>query len=150
MLQVSQKCQYGLRAVLELAARAGTGPVSVSEIAAAQAIPPRFLELILNQLRKAGFVSSYRGVQGGYELAGPPGKLTVGVIIRQIDGPMAPVDCIADGGDAGCALYGHCAFMGMWRRAQRAVEVVYDGTTFQNLLDQQRAAQEFVVANYTI
>ncbi len=90
-MSVSQKCQYALRAVFELASRHGDAPTSIREIAQAQAIPPKFLELILVQLRKAGFVESRRGAHGGYFLAVGPAALTVGEIIRFIDGPIAPV-----------------------------------------------------------
>ena len=75
---VSQKCQYTLRAMFELAKRRGAGPVTVAEIAQAQAIPPRFLEVILQGLRTAGRVQSQRGTGGGYVLAGPPDTVTVG------------------------------------------------------------------------
>jgi Rrf2 family protein len=150
VLQTSQKCQYALRAVYELAKRSEEGPVSVSEVAAAQAIPPRFLELILGELRKAGYVLSHRGPQGGYELAVGPADLTVGTIIRFIDGPVAPVGCIAGNKPQQCSLFGRCAFLSMWQRAQQAVEEVYDGTTFQDLIDQHEQAARHLVANYCI
>ena len=73
-MSVSLKCQYGLRALFELARRAGNGPTRIQEIAEAQAIPPRFLENILNQLRRGGFVESRRGKAGGFVLARPAGQ----------------------------------------------------------------------------
>ena len=80
MMQVSQKTRYALRAVFELAKRYGQGPVRISDIAEKQAIPPRFLEGILNQLRQAGLLRSVRGARGGYELAEQPARLSVGDI----------------------------------------------------------------------
>ncbi|NLY00230.1 MAG: Rrf2 family transcriptional regulator [Rhodopirellula sp.] len=141
-MQVSQKCQYTLRALFELAKRQGNGPVSAAEIAAAQAIPPRFLELILHGLKNSGEVESRRGVNGGYVLAGSPDAITVGDIIRAVDGSSAPVKCVVGRGERHCPLRGHCAFMGLWERAQRAIEQIYDTTTLQDLIDDERSVAE--------
>lgn len=149
-MTISQKCQYALRAIYELARRSGTKPVSVATIAEVQAIPPRFLEVILGQLRKKGFVQSRRGVQGGYLLAMPADKLTVGDVIRFIDGPLGPVRCVADKKEPACPLDGECAFMNLWIRARDAVAAVYDQTTFQDLVDEQREAVEKNTPSYTI
>jgi len=137
-MTVSQKCQYALRAVFELARRRGDKPVTVAEIAAAQAIPPRFLEVILVELRKAGIVNSRRGMRGGYQLARDAAALTVGEIITLVDGPVAPVSCVASAGNDDCPLYGRCAFMAMWERARKALSGVYDSTTFQSLIDTEQ------------
>ena len=161
MMQVSQKCQYALRAVYELAKRHGEGPATAPDIARAQAIPPKFLELILQELRQAGLVESRRGPQGGYLLAGDPRVLTVGQVIRLIEGPFAPVSCIA-AGDPGpnpngaggasapgpCPLQGRCAFLNMWERAHSAVAGVLDATTFQDLIEAEREVA--FVPNYCI
>ncbi|MCK4849757.1 MAG: Rrf2 family transcriptional regulator [Phycisphaerae bacterium] len=151
-MNVSQKCQYALRAVFELAKYwgGGLGPISVSEIAKTQAIPPRFLELILGQLRQGGFVESRRGVHGGYLLPMDPARLYVGQIIRFIDGPVAPVRCVAGNKENDCPLRGNCAFMSMWSRARDAVAGVYDQTSFQNLIEEEAAAAERYVASYCI
>ena len=149
-MSVSQKCQYGLRAVFELAKRRGNGPTTVSQIAEVQAIPPRFLELILGQLRQGGFVESRRGVHGGYLLTADPAELCVGEIIQFMDGPIAPVRCIAGDKESSCALLGNCAFMSMWCRARDAVAEVYDKTSFQNLIDEETVAVEKYVASYCI
>ena len=148
MAQLSQKCQYGLRALFELARRRGQKATSVTEIADVQAIPPRFLEGILSQLRQGGFVISRRGAEGGYLLARDPPKLTVGEVIRFLEGPLGPVSCLAGEG-AECALYGRCSFMGMWERARVAVAEVYDSTTFADLVAQDKTAGAFV-PNYCI
>ena len=149
-MNVSQKCQYGLRAVFELAKRWGLGPTSVGEIAKVQAIPPRFLELILGQLRQGGFVESRRGIHGGYLLGIAPTKLTVGDIMRFIDGPIAPVRCVDAEKAINCPLEGICAFMGLWGRARDAVASVYDQTSFQDLIEEELATTEKYVASYCI
>ena len=138
---VSQKCQYALRATYELAKRYGRGPVAISQIAEVQAIPAKFLELILGQLRQAGFVESRRGAQGGYLLAVVPGQLSAGAIIRFIDGPIAPVRCVSGEATHDCPLHGRCSFMGMWTRARDAMSSVYDQTTFADLIEQEQSAQ---------
>jgi len=148
MMQVSQKCQYALRAVYELAKRHGEGPASAPEIARAQAIPLKFLELILQELRQAGLVESRRGPQGGYLLAGDPRALTVSQVIRLIEGSFAPVSCIAAGDEPPCPLQGRCAFLDMWERARSAVAGVLDATTFQDLIEAEREVA--FVPNYCI
>jgi len=146
---ISQKCQYALRAVFELAKRPNGVPTKTGQIAEAQAIPPRFLELILGELKQGGFVESRRGMRGGYMLIGEPADLAVGRIIRFVEGPLAPVACVADTGGADCPLHGTCAFLNLWRRARDAVAHVYDTTTFQDLIDQHQAAKPYV-PSYTI
>jgi len=138
-MSVSQKCQYALRAVFELAKQKGAGPVTAADIAFAQAIPRGFLEVILVELKKAGFVTSRRGVRGGYHLAVAPGSLSVGEIISCIDGPVAPIKCLADSPGNECPLRGTCAFMPLWERVRDAVTRIYDSTTVQDLLDHEPA-----------
>ena len=149
-MSVSQKCQYALRAIFELVKRQGSGVATVAEIAEAQAIPPKFLELILGQLRQGGFVESRRGVKGGYLLAVGPEDLSVGDILRFIDGPIAPVRCVRGTSQKDCPLEGNCAFMGMWTRARDAMAEVYDQTSFQDLINEERANLGKYVASYCI
>ncbi|MGO9569175.1 MAG: RrF2 family transcriptional regulator [Desulfomonilaceae bacterium] len=133
-MPISQKTQYAVRAVFELAKRQGRGATKIGEIAEAQAIPQRFLENILNHLKGGGFVESVRGKEGGYLLARPAQELTVGKILRFVEGPLSPVECMVDGKKVPCSMYGHCAFRSLWKRAEKALEEVYDGTTFEELV----------------
>ena len=149
-MNISQKCQYAMRAVFELARRYGDGPTTVAEIARIQAIPHKFLELILGELKQGRFVESRRGPRGGYLLVSDPDKVAVGQIIRFVDGPIAPVDCRANHSGGGCPLQSRCAFKGMWTLAGDAIADVYDQTSFQDLLDEQQAAGEDVAAAYCI
>jgi Rrf2 family transcriptional regulator, cysteine metabolism repressor len=137
---LSQKCQYALRAVFEVAKRSGEGPIKIEAIAKAQAIPPRFLAAILNELKQGGFVQSRRGSEGGYLPARPARGLRVGEIIRFIEGPVAPVACVTERDDAAtCPLRGACVFKSMWKEVQRAMEGVYDKTTLQDLVEREAA-----------
>ncbi|ADB49748.1 RrF2 family transcriptional regulator [Conexibacter woesei] len=90
-MRIGAKTDYALRAALELAANDGERPVKAEAIATAQQIPPRFLEKILNDLRRAGIVESRRGVEGGHLLASPADEIAVADVIRAIDGPLANV-----------------------------------------------------------
>lgn len=141
-MQVSQKCQYTLRALFELAKRRDGEPVAAAEIAHVQAIPSRFLELILQDLRSRGMVESRRGNKGGYALAVSPETTSVGDVIRAVDGPLMPVKCVVGRSDESCRLKKCCAFMGIWKKAQKAMEEVYDNTTLQNLIDAERTAAD--------
>jgi Rrf2 family protein len=150
MMRVSQKCQYALRGLFELAKRHGQGAVSVADIARAQAIPPRFLELILRQLRQGGMVESRRGARGGYLLVADPATITVGQVVRFTDGPLSPVSCIAgEGGAAECPLHGGCAFLEMWEEAQDALAGVFDRTTLEDLVKKSEREVQYV-ASYSI
>lgn len=139
-MQVSRKCQYTLRALFELAKRQGDGPVSVADIADAQAIPRRFLELMFLDLRTRGVVESRRGKQGGYVLTASPASITVGDIIRAVDGSLSPVTCAGGKNEKHCRLKNRCVFADVWRKAQLAAEEVYDKTTLQDLIDNERTA----------
>ena len=147
---LSQKCQYALRAVFELAKHYGEGPVKIAQVAKVQAIPARFLEVILSQLKQGGFVESRRGKEGGYLLARPPQELTTGEVIRFIEGPLGPVACVEGSAAEECPLHERCVFLPWWRRLQEAVSAVYDGTTFQDLLDEESRMQTRYVPSYAI
>ncbi len=149
-MTISQKCQYAVRAILELAKQYGVGPIKTGQIAAKQAIPQRFLENILNELKPTGIIESRRGINGGYLLARDPGKLTVGEIIRLIEGPVEVVKCISDKNTPSCPLKDKCALLGLWKKANKAVEEVYDSTTFKNLVDQERKLERINVGDYCI
>ena len=127
-MHISQKCQYALRAIFELAKHTDQIPVKIAEIAEAQAIPVRFLEVILSQLKQGRFVTSQRGNKGGYLLARSPDGLTVGEVMQFMQGPMGPVDCVAVGSKNKCRLYGDCAFLPMWKQVAEAISDVCDNT----------------------
>lgn len=90
-MRVTAKADYAVRAVLELAVRAGDGPVKAAAIAAAQDVPAKFLDNILQELRHAGLVTSSRGSHGGHALARPPEEVTVADVVRAVEGPLAAV-----------------------------------------------------------
>lgn len=149
-MNLSQKCQYAVRAVLELAKQYGRGPVAISQIAANQAIPQRFLENILNELRPTGLIESRRGIQGGYLLARDPATISVGEIIRLVEGPLDPVKCMADRNSVSCPLKEKCALIHLWSRAKAAVEQVYDNANFRDLVEEEKKLNSVAVIDYCI
>lgn len=138
-MSVSVKCQYALRSLFELAKRRGNGLTPIQEIAAAQALPVRFLENILNQLRQGGFVESRRGKKGGFTLARSPSDITVLEIVSFIDGPVYAFDCEGFVPLKQCPLGPGCVFMPLWQKARQALEAVYADTTLQDLLHAEYA-----------
>jgi Rrf2 family transcriptional regulator, cysteine metabolism repressor len=145
-MAISQKCYYALRAVLELAKAGAGSAVKIGEVAERQTIPVKFLEAILNQLKQGGFVESRRGAEGGYLLARPAARLTVGDIIRFVEGPLTPVRC--EEGRRGCGQTREaCVFWPVWAEAEKALAGVYDGVSFQDLVERSRAvpAPNFVI-----
>ncbi len=135
MLTPSKKGQYALRAIYELAKRKDDGPVKISIIADAQAIPPRFLEVILNQLKGSGLVASKRGFYGGYSLTKEPSKISVGDVLRFLQKEMEASHCIACVSKQACPFQDDCAFSSMWHRVKAAAYKIYDETTMQDLLN---------------
>ena len=96
MRQLSKRTQYSLRALYALTRKFGEGPVLITTLAEAETIPKKFLEQILVSLKSAGFVASKKGKGGGYVLAQPPEKITIGSVIRAIEGPLAPLPCASE------------------------------------------------------
>ncbi len=132
---ITQKKQYALRAIYELAKHRKKGPIKSAQIAEAQAIPQRFLEIILNRLKHAGLVTAKRGYTGGFQLNRAPGDITVEDIFKSlenVDDPMVCVNCITE---TDCPFYGACAFKPVWTRMQEAIEHICSSTTIQSLLD---------------
>ena len=130
---ISQKAKYALRALVVLCrAQEGGTPQMISEIARSQAIPKKFLEQILLELKRHGVVVSRRGRQGGYVLLRSPDNVTFGEILRLIDGPIAPLPClskIAYRRCADCADEGACEIRHVFARVAEATRDVLDRTT---------------------
>lgn len=131
------KSDYGLRAMMELASAYGNRPLQTSEIAARRGIPESYLEQLLTVLRKAGYVASVRGPQGGHSLAVPPSRVTAGDVMRALEGPVVVVECV--GSSDGCQVSPECALRDLWRGVRSAVEAVLDGVTIEDLASAQLA-----------
>ncbi len=144
---VSKKCRYALRAIFELALRDTTEPVKIQDIASAQGIPPRFLEVILAELKHGGFVESRRGNDGGYLLVRPACDLTVGEVISFLQGNVYDRDRTAL---HGLDLMGDYVFSKMWKKASDAISDIYNSSNFADLVEQELAKRKTYVPNYAI
>jgi Rrf2 family protein len=138
MAIVPKRNQYALRAIFELAKHRGKGPKKISEIAHAQSIPLRFLEVILGQLKGTGWVESKRGFYGGYVLKCSPRDITVGDILRFMQGTARQMDCVACISKRDCPFDGKCAFAAMWNQVNEAMFKIYDETTIQDLIEREK------------
>jgi len=138
---ITKRNQYALRAIFELAKHNGKGPQKISEIAQAQAIPVKFLEVILNQLKGSGLVESKRGFYGGYFLVRQPNKIAVGDIMRFMERNQEQSQCAALVPEINCPFKGECAFYPMWNQVKDAIYNVYDGTSIQDLIDTEKQAE---------
>jgi Rrf2 family protein len=134
---LSQKCKYALRALLMLADAKPEELVLVQEIAEQQNVPRKFLELILLELKRHGFVYSQRGRNGGYCLARPADTITFGQVVRSLDGPLAPLPCASVTGYRKCADCTNertCAIRKVMRSVRDAMADILDRTTLADAL----------------
>jgi len=132
-LRISTKGHYGVQAMFELAQHYGTGPVSLRAIAERQEISEHYLEQLIAGLRKAGLVSSVRGAQGGYILARDPADIKVGDIVRVLEGPIAPVECVNDNETDHCLRSEFCITRGVWEKVKDSIEDVLDSISLADM-----------------
>jgi Rrf2 family cysteine metabolism transcriptional repressor len=141
MFRFSLRTEYGLRALLELAARYGQGPTPAREIAERQAIPLRFLEHQLAALSKAGIVLSHRGAGGGTELARDPAEIRISEVIDVLEGPIAAMFCLEPHDTVSCPQSHHCGLQELWSRVETAIRAVFSATTLADLATRHRELQ---------
>ena len=147
-MRISNKGDYGIRALIELAHHYGEPrPIQSSEIAARQRVPESYLEQLLTTLRRAGFIRSVRGPQGGHALARDPCEIRIAEVIEALEGPILPMDCLDEASNSSRA--GGCAQTEMWAAVRDAVLGVLNGVTIADLAQRDRAAQP-VGARYII
>lgn len=150
MIRISRKCEYALKAVFELSVRSNGHPVKIHHIAAAQNIPPRFLEVILNELRHAGLVQSRRGNVGGYMLARRPEQLTVRQVVEHIDGPIAPNTRNDERPNVVDYFYGDNAFGQLWENVAKAVAGICENTSIAELVETEKRSRAKTIVDYAI
>ena len=132
-MKLSTRGKYGLKAMFELALSDGSQPVPLKLIASKQHISDQYLEQIFSALKKAKLVKSVRGAQGGYYLSYKPSEITVGAILRVLEGNMKLTDCQLD--EDLCENSDSCATKNVWTKLQRSLEQVVDSITLQDMLD---------------
>jgi Rrf2 family protein len=143
---LSCRARYATRAILDLSILYNEGPVQTNDIARRQNIPVKFLQQILVSLKMTGFVESRKGPGGGYFLAVEPNEITLGAVVRAMDGPIAPTSCVSVTrfGDCGCPDPDVCSLRKSFKAVRNAMSDVLDKTTFDELAKQQRSNIEGV------
>ena len=144
MLKISQKTEYALRAMIQLAEHRD-GRTSAREISERQHIPLRFLEQQLGALSKAGLVESFRGAGGGCRLAKDAADVTVADVVDAIEGPFYPMFCL-DPGDHTCWQDARCGLQDLWSDVRVAVRAVFERTTLEQLAPRHRRLAQPVIA----
>ena len=132
-VKFSSKAHYGLRAMVELAQTYGSGPVALSDIAQAENISQRYLEHLIAKLRHAGLVKATRGAQGGYQLGVTPNSITVGEVLRALEGPITTAQCASEAGSDSCTREAMCSSREVWRKVRQAITDVLDSITLADL-----------------
>ncbi|MFZ5989786.1 MAG: RrF2 family transcriptional regulator [Bacillota bacterium] len=137
-MKLSTKGRYGVKAMLDLALHNEEGPVALKSIAERQDISENYLEQLFATLRKAGHVKSIRGAQGGYILAQDPEMVTIGSILRTLEGSLAPVECVVEEDPLKCAREEGCVTKIIWQRIRDKVNEVVDSITLADLIEEYR------------
>jgi len=135
-MKLSKRGEYGLRALHDLAAHYGEGPVPNKDLAARNNIPPRFLEQILLTLKHGQMVRSQKGPRGGYYLARPPQQITLAAVVRLLDGPLAPISCVSETAyePCGCPDMEACGLRRVMQEVRDAVAGIMEDTTLADLI----------------
>ena len=137
-MKMSTRGRYGVAVVYELALHYGEGHISLKCISQRQKISERYLHQLVGVLRQGGFMRSVRGSQGGYELTMAPAQISVGDVVRAMEGPIAPVECLlapADEHNSYCAQAGHCPRRAVWSKLQIAMNEALDKITFADMCE---------------
>ena len=135
-MKISTRGRYGLRAMIELAANSERH-ISLKTIAERQGISENYLEQLFAPIKKAGLLASYRGARGGYGLTKPPNEITVGDVLRILEGNLSPVECVEPDGKCSCGSSNCdcCVTKSVWAKMYKSVNNVIDSITLKDLAD---------------
>ncbi|MCG9969631.1 Rrf2 family transcriptional regulator [Pelotomaculum terephthalicicum JT] len=133
-MKFSTRARYGLRAMVDLAQNyAPNEPIPLIRVAEREEISEGYLEQLVTFLRKGGLVRSVRGAQGGYLLTREPSRITVGEVIRCLEGPLGPTGCVSEDDPESCVRAETCATRIIWERIRESIAHVLDSTTLEDL-----------------
>ena len=131
-MKLTMRGDYGLRAMLDMAAYYGQGPIESADTARRQYIPEQYLDQILMALRKEGLVKSVRGPKGGHMLAKPPAHITMAQVMQALEAYVPPMECLPD--PDFCKLSPGCALRGVWQKIDELTQQdIYISTTIEEL-----------------
>jgi Rrf2 family protein len=142
-MKLSLRGEYALRALVVLGLNYGHEVVRIQTISAQQNIPKRFLEQILNDLKSAGVVESRRGVAGGYRLSKSPEQITLALVIRHIEGPLAPVRCVSENfySKCSCPNEDKCGIRSVMKDVREAIVAILEKVTVAELCQRVKDLQ---------
>ena len=133
-MKLSTKGRYGIKAMVDIALEYGRGRLSVNQFAEKQGVSVAYLEQLIASLKKAGLVESARGATGGYTLARPPETISVGEVLRALEGTTAILDCVGIDGTE-CANVCSCSARPLWLKLQQKIDDVLNTTTIKDMAD---------------
>lgn len=136
-MKISTKGRYAVRLLLDIAMNDEVEPVRLKDTAERQDISMKYLEQIISILVRAGYVKSIRGPQGGYRLTKEPQDYTIGMILRQVEGSLAPVSCLDDDVNT-CERQAECVSLRIWKELNDAINGVVDKYTLKDLIEWQQ------------
>lgn len=134
-MKLSTKGRYGLKAMFELALHYGEGPIPLKNIAESQDISENYLEQLIAVLRRNGLATSVRGAQGGYLLNEDPNNITVGDVIRALEGDIAPSDCVLEDNSNKCIREDFCVTKNVWIKIRDSINDVIDSITLGDMVN---------------
>lgn len=137
-MKLSTKGRYGLRALIDLARFSEIEPVSITSISARQGISERYLEQLMSKLKKAGIVKSIRGAGGGYVLAKEQKDISVGDVLRALEGKLEPVECSGFQETEGCEAAGGCVTKYVWQKINESINRTVDDMKLDQLVSESK------------
>ncbi|HIV40203.1 MAG TPA: Rrf2 family transcriptional regulator [Candidatus Blautia stercorigallinarum] len=140
-MKLSTKGRYGLRALIDLAQYGEQEAVSIQSISARQQISDSYLEQLVRKLKKAGLVTSVRGAQGGYRLARPAEEISVGDVLRALEGSIEAVSC-QEGENPSCVGKDLCVARFVWQKVNKSIQETVDSIMISQLVEESRRIQE--------
>jgi len=143
-MRITYKGDYALKALLDLAVHYELGVSTINDIAKRIDAPVKFLEQVLLDLKKGGFVESRRGNVGGYHLAKDPAEITLGQVVRYIEGPIEPISCV-EKGYTKCTDLSCCLFKEIWQKVAQATSGIIDNVNFADLVIKVNLKQDALV-----
>ena len=142
-MKLSTKGRYGLQVMVDIGLHATEKQVSLKSIAERLELSENYLEQLTALLKKSKLVGSVRGAQGGYFLLKDPTEISIGDILRSLEGSLAPTKCTCEGGEHRCDKYGNCATQSVWERIRDGINQVVDGITLQELIEDNRRMGDY-------
>ena len=141
-MRFSTRSEYGIRVMVRLGRSYGSGPVPLTDLARQENLPLPYLEQIAGQLRRGGLVSSRMGVKGGYTLARRPETVSMADIVKSLEGSLAPVSCLAEGGGPGECTHADspCSAHAFWEKLQGTITATLQSVTVADLMKEAQPA----------